>query len=243
MRQMFIALGLLVGIGLFAQDFTPKETDGVRYQVLENLGKRAEKVALVLYLHGRSAKGTDNEAQLKASAVKAIRQYLLDNKIPAIFLVPQCPPGYDWAGRDNKPSYNGKAEALVRKYLERADVDPQRVYLCGVSMGARGAWKMLPDCPDLFAAALIASGRPENVWPDDFTGIPLYVTAGSEELSADPLQAFSEAIKKAGGDIRFDLLEGLNHHYACIKACAPERLHWLFSQKRAVAPASAIPKK
>lgn len=46
---------------------------------------------LVMYLHGGSSKGNDNETQMKEAAVNVIHKYLSDNSIPSIFIVPQCP--------------------------------------------------------------------------------------------------------------------------------------------------------
>jgi len=54
------------------------------------------KPILVMYLHGGSSKGNDNETQIKEAAVDIIYKYLLNNSIYSIFVVPQCPSTDSW---------------------------------------------------------------------------------------------------------------------------------------------------
>ena len=107
-----------------------------------------------------------------------------------------------------------------------------RIYICGASMGACGTWKLLKDNSKLFAAALIASGQAQHEKPSDYTDSPLYVTVGSEERSYDALKWFTTKIRKAGGNVKFDVLFGQKHRGACDKAFSATRIKWLFSQVR-----------
>lgn len=215
-----------------AQPFTPKESGDIRYQVLENRTDGAEKAALVVYLHGRSGSGEDNETQMQQAGVEAIGKYIVKNGISAYFLVPQCPSDHEWDARDNRPGYTEKVEALITQYLGEKDIDTDRIYICGASMGACGVWRMLKDNPGLFAAAILASGQAQRSYPEDFTGTPLYVTVGSNERSYEALRWFTSQISKAGGSVQFDVLAGQNHRAACDNAFSSKRLKWLFSQNQ-----------
>jgi len=75
-----------------AKDFFGKEHNGIRYQVMENDIKSKASNALVIYLHGRSGSGNDNQKQMEQPGVSAIAKYLKKNKISSYFIVPQCPP-------------------------------------------------------------------------------------------------------------------------------------------------------
>ena len=99
-------------------------------------------------------------------------------------------------------------EDLITLYMKTKYIDVSRIYICGASMGACGVWKLLKDNPKLFTAAIIASGQAQRAYPSDFTGIPLYVTVGSEERSYEALKWFSSEIEKAGGMVQFDVLLG-----------------------------------
>ena len=84
----------------------------------------------------------------------------------------------------------------------------------------------------LFAAAFIASGAPKHVSAKRFAGIPLYVTVGSRERTADYLADFTSEIKDAGGTVEFDILSGCRHPEACSKAFTAKKLNWIFSQRK-----------
>ena len=92
-----------------------------------------EKPALVLYLHGGSSRGSDNEAQLQEKAVGVIYQYLHDHYIAATFIVPQCPSGGGWTSQNRKV-----VNELLQSNIQCGESDPKRVYILGGSMGGTG---------------------------------------------------------------------------------------------------------
>ena len=231
-RYIVVIVALLTGFCVRAQEFKPMEHDGLLYQELFHNNAEKGKVPLIIYLHGRHASGNDNQKQLSQVGVQEIEKYLRKNSIPAYFLVPQCPEGYEWDGRGGKSGYTDKVEDLITLYLTTKDIDTSRVYICGTSMGACGTWKLLKDNSKLFAAALIASGQAQYEKPSDYTNTPLYVTVGSEERSYDALKWFTTKIRKAGGNVKFDVLFGQKHRNACDNAFSTKRIKWLLSQVR-----------
>ena len=236
MNKYLIALCamILCASSLLAKDFSGKEHNGIRYQVMENDIKSKASNALVVYLHGRSASGNDNQKQMEQPGVSAIAKYLKKNKISSYFIVPQCPSDHEWDGRDGKPGYTDRVEELISFYLSSGDIDPDRVYICGVSMGASGVWKLLKDNPTLFASAIIASGQTRNASAAEFKDTPIYITAGSDERSYGPLEWFAAEINKAGGSVTFELLPGKRHREACDSAISSKRLKWMFSQNKGI---------
>jgi len=201
-------------------------------QVIENVIEGDGAPALVIYLHSRSGSGTDNKKQMTQESVINIENYIKDNNISAYFLVPQCPVDYEWDSRGSTSGYYGKAKELLDNFLAEKDVDRNRIYICGTSMGAMGTWRMLREYPDFFAAAIVGSGQPQFDLPWLYVYLPLYITAGTEERSYEALKDFAEEIAISGGDARFEKLEGMTHGMACDNACNEKRLKWLFSQKK-----------
>ena len=236
MNKYLIALCamILYASSLLAKDFSGKEHNGILYQVMENDIKPEASNALVIYLHGRSGSGTDNQKQMEQPGVSAIAKYLKKNKISSYFIVPQCPSDHEWDGRDGRPGYTDRVEELISFYLSSGDIDPERIYICGVSMGASGIWKLLKDNPTLFASAIIASGQTRNASAAEFKDTPIYITAGSDERSYGPLEWFASEINKAGGSVTFELLPGKRHREACDSAISSKRLKWLFSQNKGI---------
>ena len=126
MNKYLIALCamILCASSLLAKDFSGKEHNGILYQVMENDIKPEASNALVIYLHGRSASGNDNQKQMEQPGVSAIAKYLKKNKMSSYFIVPQCPSDHEWDGRDGRPGYTDKVEELISFYLSSGDIDP-----------------------------------------------------------------------------------------------------------------------
>lgn len=234
-KFLFIATICFLSLGILsAKDFSGKEHNGIQYQVLENDIRTDGSNALVIYLHGRSGSGTDNQKQMEQPGVSAIARFLKKNRISSYFIVPQCPSDHEWDGRDGRPGYTDRVEELISFYLSSGDIDPDCVYICGVSMGASGVWKLLKDNPTLFASAIIASGQTRNAVAAEFKDTPIYITAGSDERSYGPLEWFAAEINKAGGSVTFELLPGKRHREACDSAISSKRLKWMFSQNKGI---------
>ena len=234
-KTITICASVLVAFTTFAQEgrqFEPMEYDGLSYQQLACNVKGAKKPSLVIFLHGGHARGNDNQAQIQLPAVRDIKDFILTSNIPAYFLVPQCPSGYEWISSRGRPGCKEKVVGLIRKYADEKGIDKDRIYICSVSMGSWASWVIVQEYPELFAAAFIASGAPKGVSAKCFAGIPLYVTVGSRERTADHLADFTSEIKDAGGIAEFEILSGCSHPEACSKAFTEKRLRWLFSQKK-----------
>jgi predicted peptidase len=233
-RIICLVLFLLLPVLLHAQLFEPMEYDGLQYQVLTSNIDSAEKPALVVFLHGGHARGEDNQQQIQLQAVKDIKDYILKNNMPAYFLVPQCPSDMEWIPNRGAPGCKDKVLGLIQEYIAEKSIDPNRIYLCSVSMGSWASWVLVKENPDLFAAAFIASGNHKSVSPEQLTSTPLYITVGSQERSLDAIKWMASEIQKAGGTVEFDTLTGCDHPKACNKAFSVKRLQWLFEQKKKV---------
>ena len=235
-KTIIICASVLVALATFAQDgrqFEPMEHDGLPYQQLVCNVKGTKKPSLVIFLHGGHARGNDNQAQIQLPAVRDIKDFILTSNIPAYFLVPQCPNGYEWISNRGNPGCKEKVVGLIRRYADEKRIDKDRVYICSVSMGSWASWVIVQEHPELFAAAFIASGAPKGVSAKRFADIPLYVTVGSRERTADRLEDFTSEIKDAGGTVAFDILSVCGHPEACSKAFTSKRLNWIFSQRKA----------
>ena len=216
----------------FAQQFEPKEFAGVKYQEFAKLSSDDKMSVLLIYLHGKSGCGTDNERQIQAPSVWNIEKFLRESEMSIYFIAPQCPPTHEWIAHRDMPGYEDKIFELIDHYIKDVGVDPNRIYICGVSMGAMGTWKILQEKNDFFAAAFIASGGNRNAEPNEYLKTPLCVTVGEFERSTEDLRWLSLEIERLGGRVNFSILAGLGHREACDKAFTAERLKWLFSHSK-----------
>ena len=120
------------GVRAGGRQFEPMEYDGLPYQQLAYNVKGAKKPSLVIFLHGGHARGNDNQAQIQLPAVRDIKDFILTSNIPAYFLVPQCPNGYEWISSRERPGCKEKvAYQKVRRrerHRQESGLYLQRVY-------------------------------------------------------------------------------------------------------------------
>ena len=121
----------------------PKYDSGVKYP-------------LILFWHGAGEVGTDNLAQLKDNGEFSFLTASNLARFPCFFLAPQIPwfPNsateangiFDWATN------------LLGHLEGQYSIDPDRIYVTGLSMGGFSTWAMLARYPGLWAAAIPMSG-------------------------------------------------------------------------------------
>lgn len=109
------------------------------------------KKPLIVFLHGSGEKGSD----LEKVKVHGPFKYLKTNSIDAYVLAPQCPEGEYW---DSETLYR-----LVQKVVKENNVDQNRIYLTGLSMGGWGAWNLAFAHPEMFAALVPVCGFVDRV--------------------------------------------------------------------------------
>lgn len=187
-----------------------------------------EKPALCLYLHGGSARGNDNEAQLLEPGVDSIAKYLQSKNISAIFVVPQCPADKNWGGTMKRP---------LKLFLESywADIDTTKVYCLGGSMGGTGVWGLVSYAPNFFAAAMPVAGNPTGCDPAAVATTPIYTVMGTADniMNMGNVDSFIAEVQQAGGQYLFDKVPGWTHQETCERSYTSQRLNWIFSQQRA----------
>lgn len=189
--------------------------------------------SVIIYLHGGSAKGSDNEAQMQEPAIATIAEYAASNGLSAVFLVPQC-PAKDSQGRTmDWVKMSSALEYLIKSEMVSQEVD---AYILGGSMGGTGTWNMLSTFPHLFSGAMACAGNPKGCSAVNVAKTPIYAVMGSADKIMKPevvnLQDFLDEVGKAGGKYEFDTEEGWDHETTCKQSYTPARLAWLFTQHK-----------
>lgn len=185
---------------------------------------------LVIYLHGGTSRGVDNEVQLTEPAVDSIANYLAHKTLPSVFLVPQCPSGGNWG----TPRMRGALRMLLLSYMDSGYVDQRRVYILGGSMGGTGTWSILSAYPHLFAAGMPCAGNPSRASADSIALTPVYTVMGTADniMSITAVEAFLGGLDSLGATYCYDVEEGWTHQQTCIESYTAPRLDWIFSHVR-----------
>ena len=188
---------------------------------------------LVFFLHGRGERGSDLDAVLRYGVPPVV---LSRPDFPFITLSPQLPDGHEWVG------YHAELLAMLRYVTANLAVDSQRIYLTGLSMGGRGAWRLAAERPELFAAVVpICGGMPDL---DSFllrlpalVGKPIWVFHGAQDDVA-PI-AHSDRIvaelRSLGSDARYTIYPDAGHNSWAPAYVEDELWAWLAEQKLALA--------
>jgi len=104
---------------------------------------------LILFLHGAGESGTNNLAQINGN----IDNLLTATKARDAFLyAPQTNGG--WANS----TLLSRAMGMIDRAIAERSVDPNRIYVTGLSMGGGGAWNFLHQFADRVAATVPICG-------------------------------------------------------------------------------------
>src|SRR5690606_3085614 len=119
-------------------------------------------------------------------------------EFPAIVVFPQCPSDSYWSNVDIQAQPDGRREfyfstqgkpstgmrlflRLVRRLTKDEAVDPQRIYVGGLSMGGMGTYEALRRKPKLFAAAFAICGGDNTANVAKYAHVPLWIFHGEQD--------------------------------------------------------------
>lgn len=161
-----------------------------------------DKASLVIYLHGGSSKGNDNETQMQEPGIGSIAAWLSANKRKAIMLVPQCPADKTWLG-----TTLDVIAGLLNTYIDKGVADADKVYIFGGSMGGTGTWNMLSSNPDLFAAAMPVAGNPTGLDAEAVSHTPLFTVMGTADkiMKISNVEAFLMEMDEHSAEYEFNI--------------------------------------
>jgi len=190
--------------------------------------KKGGKYPLLLFLHGAGEKGNDNKRQLKHDPTKLAPKGTFEMN-HVIVVAPQCPADQFWRGQPLE-----SAIKMVKDFQKELPVDPQRIYITGLSMGGFGTWSALALEPKLFAAAVPISGGGDPRSVQRFAKLPIWAfhCDGDPAVQVKGTRDMIAALKKAGGDPKYTEYADAQHDAWTRTYKNPELYDWLFKQKK-----------
>ena len=204
--------------------------DGVRYP-------------LVLFLHGAGERGNDNTKTL-VHGVLPICRYAMKHG-DAFVVAPQCPNGRKWVDQDWSAKSMRRPEApsaemtavmaLVKEFAAQHPVDPDRIYVTGISMGGFGTWDIVPRLPGFFAAMMpICGGVDETTAAlyEDGVAIRFFHGGADSVVAPEYSRRMDKALTEAGIDHGYTEYPGVNHNSWTQTYANDANLDWLFSKTR-----------
>lgn len=190
-----------------------------------------ERLPLVLSLHGSGERGMDNLSQLRNWPQSLVFvSYTNQTRFPAFFVAPQCPPGWDW----NQPDMIEKLFSLLDQLMLEFPVDPDRLYVTGLSMGGFGSWELARQRRPFFAAAIPIAGGGSTLNAADLKDLAIWNFHSATDaivpvvFSRDMVQA----VRDVGGRPIYTEYASGGHEIWAQAWATPGLVEWTFEQRR-----------
>jgi len=180
---------------------------------------------LLLFLHGGGESGDSLVAIKRNGPPKLITQ---GKKFPFLILAPQNPHKKKW--------WNTAALIqLLDTIISQNRVDPNRIYLTGLSRGGGAAWELAVQYPDKFAALAVVCGMtpvPYASWINK--DLPIWVFHGEEDESIpiSESETMVARLKSMGYNVRFTRYPGVGHNSWEQAYTTDELYEWFIKQKK-----------
>ncbi|MEX2309960.1 MAG: prolyl oligopeptidase family serine peptidase [Pirellulales bacterium] len=187
---------------------------------------------LMLFLHGLGECGNNELEFVKIHGPPKIVESRPD--FPFVVVTPQLPPPK--GGMKDVPKA-WRPEPLIRlvdHVMENLNVDSTRVYVTGLSMGGYGTWRLVATHPERFAAAVpICGGGEPAAMASSLRRVPIWAFHGALDKTV-PLarsQEMVDAVRCAGGDVRFTVYPDVAHNSWVRAYDNPDVYDWLLSHR------------
>jgi predicted peptidase len=219
-----------------------------RYQVYAPRDwSKQRKWPVILFLHGAGERGDDGLIQTEVGVGRAIRRYV--DRFPAIVVMPQCRKDQWWT----QDAMQEQALKAFEQSVKEFNGDPERFYLTGISMGGYGTWSIASKNPGKFAALVpicggvrtparvaipgVASDSDGDPYAETARKIgktPVWIFHGGADTIVPPDESrkMNEALKAAGGDVKYTEYENVTHNSWDNAYAEPELMKWMLSKIR-----------
>lgn len=208
-----------------------------------------ESYPLVVFLHGAGERGYNNQTPLKANEGAVVwAGEFVQKRNPCFVLAPQCPQNSAWTdlwgGNPFKPTpYLEMVHELILELQKKYNIDKNRIYLTGLSMGGFGTWALAISHPDTFAALVPICGGGDPSKANLIAHIPTWVFHAEDDplVNAKFVRDIVKALQDLNAPIKYTEYEkGIltppvapTPHASWILAYKNQRMiEWLFSQSK-----------
>jgi predicted peptidase len=191
---------------------------------------KQESWPLMLFLHGAGERGDDLELVKVHGPPKLIAA---GQDFPFIVVSPQCPKDLHWEPIE--------LVALLDNIEHTYKVDPDRVYVTGLSMGGFGTWELAAYAPQRLAAIAPICGGGETYWVKRFAHLPVWAFHGGRDpaVPVERSQQMVDELTKQGGHPRLTIYPDAEHDSWTETYNNPELYTWLLEQRRSTEDATS----
>ena len=190
----------------------------------KDYSKDGKPSPLMLFLHGAGERGDDLDLVKKHGPPKLIAA---GKDFPFVVVSPQCPKDERWEASE--------LSLLLDEIIANHNIDEDRIYVTGLSMGGYGTWSLAVHSPERFAAIAPICGGGDSWRARRIAKLPTWVFHGAKDRTV-PLERSQEMVdsmKKAGGNPKFTIYPEAGHDSWTESYDNPELYSWFLSHRRA----------
>ncbi|WP_343697640.1 prolyl oligopeptidase family serine peptidase [Flavobacterium sp.] len=192
--------------------------------ILHKPSNTKEKKPLIVFISGDGEKGTN----IEKVKIHGPFKYLKTHELDAYILAPQCKEDENWSIES--------IYELILKIQKENKIDPDRIYVTGLSSGGWAAWNLALTYPDKFAAIVPISGFVDLIQLESvckIANIPTRIYHGllDDVVKVDyAIDVYKELKKCNPKDVQLTIFDDANHDSWTRVYDNPEIYNWIFKQ-------------
>lgn len=212
--------------GEHQHSFTKTITKEVGYKFLlfnpKEYGKEEKKWPLLIFLHGSGERGSE----IDLVKIHGPLKFEGRDTLPCVVAAPLAPLETRW-------SVDG-LDAMLDEILEKFPIDPDRVYVTGLSMGGEGTWNFAYEHADRIAAIAPVCGRTDPSRAHRLKNVPVWAFHGAKDpiVPAYWSEEMIKNLKAAGGDATLTVYPETGHDAWTETYNNAELYAWLLKQRK-----------
>jgi predicted peptidase len=184
------------------------------------------ELPLVLFLHGAGERGKNIDLVDIHGFTKQAKAGI---DFPFILVAPQCPLERYWSEAELVDGLIDIQKSCFIKF----NVDTERFYVTGLSMGGYGTYALASKIPHKIAAALPICGAADLTTIHNMKKIPTWIFHGDQDQVVpvkNSLDAF-EILEPINPNVHLTIYEGIGHDSWTETYQNPDVLDWMLSQR------------
>ena len=212
----------------YSQNVFYFENDSINYRILDPYFVQEKPVPLFIFLHGSGERGNDNNSQLVHGSKFFLKE---TEKIEynSYVIFPQCPKNSRWSYHKEDPwisknktedkksisLYGNLVIELIKYLIKEKNIDKNRIYISGLSMGGYGVFDLVSNRPKIFAAAAPICGGADLDLLQNAIEVPFWIFHGDMDrvVPVDKSRkAYNFLIENSKTNILYTEYKGVYHN-------------------------------